>query len=165
MRGVFPNPDGKILPGMYARLRGAIVGKPKEDLLVPSVALGYDQQGNYVLVVDKNNIVERRSIKLGIGVGEFRVVTEGLTPNDWVIVSGLLRAVPGKPVIPVKEEAKPAAPQEQTKSPAVPEQEKSQPAAGPEQEKPRSTYIPEQKKAQPAATPERKRTRSGSASQ
>ena len=165
MRGIFPNPDGKILPGMYARLRGAIVGPPKEDLLVPSVALGYDQQGNYVLVVDKNNIVERRSIKLGIAVGEFRVVTEGLTANDWIIVSGLLRAMPGKPVIPVKEESKPAPPQEHTKPTIVPELEKSQPAAGPEQEKPKSTVIPEQKKAQPAAASDKKKTRSGSASQ
>ena len=86
---------------MFARLRGAVVGKPKEDLLVPAVALGYDQQGNYVLVVDQNNIVQRRNIKLGIAVGDSRVVQEGLTATDWVITSGLLRAIPGKPVIPV----------------------------------------------------------------
>jgi RND family efflux transporter MFP subunit len=123
LRGIFPNPDGKILPGMFARLRGAIVGKPKEDLLVPSVALGYDQQGNYVLVVDKSNIVERRSIKVGISVGDYRVVKEGLTGSDWIITSGLLRAVPGKPVMPVKEEPKPVPAQDNTKPKAASQQE------------------------------------------
>jgi RND family efflux transporter MFP subunit len=103
MRGIFPNPDGKIVPGLYARLRGAVVGKPKEDLLIPAVALGYDQQGSYVLVVDENNVVQRRSVKLGIEVGDRRVIKEGLTKDEWIITNGLLRAFPGKPVSPVKE--------------------------------------------------------------
>ncbi len=103
LRGIFPNPDGKILPGLYARLRGAVVGKAREDLLVPAVALGYDQQGSYVLVVDENNVVQRRSVKLGIQMGDRRVVQEGLTGNEWIITNGLLRAFPGKPVNPVKE--------------------------------------------------------------
>jgi RND family efflux transporter MFP subunit len=103
LRGVFPNPDAKIVPGMYARLRGAVVGKPTEDLLVPGVALGYDQQGFYVLVVDENHMVQRRSVKVGIEVGNHRVVSEGLTGNEWIITEGLLRAFPGKPVNPVKE--------------------------------------------------------------
>ena len=93
---------------------------------MPSLALGYDQQGNYVLVVNPNNIVERRSIKLGIAVGDFRVVREGLTADDWIIISGLQRAVPGKPVIPVKEEPKPAP--EKAGPTAVPEPDKA-PAA------------------------------------
>ena len=103
LRGIFPNPDSKIVPGMYARIRGAVVGKAKEDLLVPAVALGYDQQGSYVLVVDENNVVQRRSVKLGIEVGDHRVIKEGLTGNEWIITNGLLRAFPGKPVSPVKE--------------------------------------------------------------
>jgi RND family efflux transporter MFP subunit len=120
LRGIFPNPDGKIIPGMFARLRGAVVGQPKEDLLVPSVALGYDQQGNYVLMVNPNNIVERRSVKLGISVGDSRVVKEGLSANDWIITSGLLRAIPGKPVVPVKEEPKPVPAPESGKPSAAP---------------------------------------------
>ncbi len=103
LRGVFPNPDSRIVPGMYARLRGAVVGQAKEDLLVPEVALGYDQQGSYVLVVDENNVVQRRPVKFGIEVGDHRVVKEGLTGNEWIITNGLLRAFPGKPVTPVKE--------------------------------------------------------------
>ena len=138
MRGIFPNPNGKIVPGMFARLRGAIVGQPKEDLLVPAVALGYDQQGNYVLVVDQNNLVERRSIKLGIAVGDFKVVKEGLTANDLIITSGLLRAIPGKPVVPVKEEPKPVPAPENTKPTAAPEEKKAEPAAPPEEKKAKS---------------------------
>jgi RND family efflux transporter MFP subunit len=103
MRGIFSNPEGKIVPGLYARLRGAVVGKPKDDLLIPSAALGYDQQGSYVLVVDDQNVVQRRSVKLGIEVGDRRVIKEGLTGSEWIITNGLLRAFPGKPVSPEKE--------------------------------------------------------------
>ena len=103
LRGIFPNPDGKIVPGLFGRIRGAVVGRTKEDLLVPAVALGYDQQGPYVLVVEDNNLVQRRSVKFGIAVGDLRVVQEGLTGNEWIITNGLLRAFPGKPVTPVKD--------------------------------------------------------------
>jgi RND family efflux transporter MFP subunit len=104
LRGIFSNPEGKIIPGMFARLRGAVVGKPAEDLLVPSVALGYDQQGFYVLVVDEQNLVQRRGVVVGNQVGDKRVVKEGLTAHEWVITEGLLRAFPGKPVSPVKDQ-------------------------------------------------------------
>jgi RND family efflux transporter MFP subunit len=158
MRGVFPNPDGKILPGMFCRLRGAIVGPPKKDLLVPSVALGYDQQGNYVLVVNGNNIVQRHNVKLGISVRDYRVVTEGVSPNDWIIINGMLRAIPGKPVIPVKEEPKPVPQSETLKHTEAPEQgqvvpgQQSNPASAPEAEKNKSACPPE-KKPEPASPP------------
>jgi RND family efflux transporter MFP subunit len=103
LRGIFPNPDGKIVPGLFGRIRGAVMGRTKENLLVPAVALGYDQQGPYVLVVEDNNLVQRRSVKTGIVVGDLRVVQEGLTGNEWIITNGLLRAFPGKPVTPVKD--------------------------------------------------------------
>lgn len=106
LRGVFPNPDGKILPGLFGRIRGAVTGKTKEQLLVPTVALGYDQLGPYVLVVDEQNVVQRRSVQLGIEVGGLRVVKEGLTGDDWIITNGLLRAFPGRPVNPVREALK-----------------------------------------------------------
>ena len=103
LRGIFPNLDGKIMPGLFGRIRGAVMGRTKENLLVPAVALGYDQQGPYVLVVEDNNLVQRRSVKTGIAVGDLRVVQEGLTGNEWIITNGLLRAFPGKPVTPVKD--------------------------------------------------------------
>ncbi len=53
LRGIFPNPDGKILPGSFARVRVPVVGTEKTALVVPEVALGYDQLGPYVLLVDE----------------------------------------------------------------------------------------------------------------
>jgi RND family efflux transporter MFP subunit len=103
LRGIFPNPDGKIVPGLFGRIRGAVMGRTKENLLVPAVALSFDQQGPYVLVVEDSNLVQRRSVKIGIAVGDLRVVQEGLTGNEWIITNGLLRAFPGKPVTPVKD--------------------------------------------------------------
>lgn len=109
LRGIFPNPDAKLLPGFFARLRAAVAGGEKSALTIPEVAIGYDQLGSYVLVVDDKNVVQRRSVKLGVKVGDRRVAQEGLTADDWIITNGLLRAIPGKPVTPVKE-ARPGAP-------------------------------------------------------
>lgn len=103
LRGIFPNPDLKILPGLFARIKGPVVGSEKTALLVPEAALGYDQQGSYVLVVDDKNVVQRHAVKLGAKVGELRVIAEGLTGDDRVITNGLLRAFPGRPVTPVTE--------------------------------------------------------------
>jgi len=109
LRGVFPNPDFKILPGLFARVRAPIVGPEKTALLVPEAAIGYDQLGSYVLVVDDQNLVQRRSVKIGVQKEERRVIEEGLQGEEWVITNGLLRAIPGRPVTPAKE-GQPAAP-------------------------------------------------------
>ena len=77
LRGIFPNPDGKILPGLFARVQGPVVGIEENALLVPEVALGYDQQGSYVLVVDDKNVVQRRGVKTGVKVGDLRVIEQG----------------------------------------------------------------------------------------
>ena len=79
LRGIFPNPDFKILPGLFARVRAPIVGPEKTALLVPEVAIGYDQLGSYVLVVDDQNVVQRRAVKIGVQKEERRVIEEGLT--------------------------------------------------------------------------------------
>jgi RND family efflux transporter MFP subunit len=102
LRGIFPNPKAVVLPGMFARVR-APLAEPKPARLIPEVAIGYDQQGPYVMVVNDKNVVERRAVKLGTQEDDYRVVAEGLGADDWVIVNGLLRAVPGKQVTPEKE--------------------------------------------------------------
>ena len=99
LRGVFTNPAAMVLPGLFARVQVPAL-KPKPALLVPEVAVGYDQLGPYVLVVDDQNVVKRFGVKLGIQVDDYRVVEEGLQPSEWVIVNGLLRATPGKQVNP-----------------------------------------------------------------
>lgn len=103
MRGIFPNADGKILPGLYARVRMPI---EKNDLFVlPAVAIANDQQGSYVLIVDEKNTVERRSIKPGTLINDnVRAVEEGLNGTEWVIVEGMLKARPGAQVTPERKQ-------------------------------------------------------------
>jgi RND family efflux transporter MFP subunit len=101
MRGVFPNPEGKIMPGLYARLR-----VPLEEinaLLAPQEALSYDQQGVFLLVVNSQNMVERRGVKIGFLVGHMRVIEKGLAPTDWIVTAGVQKAIPGRQVTPERQ--------------------------------------------------------------
>jgi RND family efflux transporter MFP subunit len=104
LRGVISNPDGKILPGLYARVRVPVEEKPAA-LLVPQKAVGYDQLGSYVLVVNDKNTVERRNVKTGPVVNDAVVIDEGLKGNERVVVEGVLYAVPGREVTPEPEKA------------------------------------------------------------
>jgi len=103
VRGVFPNPHGRMRPGQFARVR-IPVGVRKSALLVPQDAVAYDQVGAYVLVVDEKNVVERRGVKTGITKGSQCVIEDGLTANERVIVKGLLGAIPGRQVTPEQKE-------------------------------------------------------------
>jgi len=101
LRAILHNPKDVILPGMFTRVR-VPVAEPKMALLVPEVALGYDQQGPYVLIVNDQKVVERRGVKLGPKVDNNRVITQGLKGDERVIVNGLMRAIPGRKVTPEK---------------------------------------------------------------
>jgi RND family efflux transporter MFP subunit len=109
MRGVLPNPDRVLLPGYFVRVRVPF-DQQKDALLVPDVALGSDQSGRYVLVVNGENVVEQRKVQVGAVEGDLRVIDSGLKPDDRVIIAGLLRAIPGQKVDPQvrKIEASPA---------------------------------------------------------
>jgi RND family efflux transporter MFP subunit len=100
LRGIFPNPDAKMLPGLYARVRVPVKEGP--SLLVPQEAIGYDQRGPYVLVVDEKNTVQRAEVRTGALVDHLRVVEEGLKGQEWVVIKGVQKAIPGKPVTPEK---------------------------------------------------------------
>jgi membrane fusion protein (multidrug efflux system) len=102
VRGVFPNPDGSILPGLFVRLRVPI-GQRKGALLVPERALGTDQSGQYLLVVGRNDVVEYRPVKTGARLEDLRVVEGKIGPEDRVVVEGLLRARPKLKVAPKTE--------------------------------------------------------------
>jgi len=106
VRGVLPNPDRVLLPGFYVRVRVPF-DKQEDALLVPDVALGSDQSGRYVLVVNGDNIVEQRKVTTGQREGDLRVVESGLKADDRVVTAGLLRAIPGQKVDPqlLKSEA------------------------------------------------------------
>jgi RND family efflux transporter MFP subunit len=99
VRGLLPNADRALLPGNFVRVRVPVQQVP-QALLVPEVALGSDQGGRYVLVVNADNVVEQRKVGAGQIVGEMRVIDSGLKPDDRVVVSGLLRAIPGEKVDP-----------------------------------------------------------------
>jgi RND family efflux transporter MFP subunit len=98
-RALLQNPNRVLLPGYFVRVRLPL-GQEKNALLVPETALGADQGGRYVLIVNKDNVVEQRKVVIGQLVDTMRVIESGLTAEDRVIVSGLLRAVPGEKVDP-----------------------------------------------------------------
>jgi RND family efflux transporter MFP subunit len=106
LRAIIPNPETIILPGMFARVKAPLDEK-REALLVPDVAIAYDQMGPFVRLVNDKNIVERRPVKLGVLTEKYRVVTEGLKGEEWVVISGLLRAIPGRQVTPEKSTDQP----------------------------------------------------------
>jgi RND family efflux transporter MFP subunit len=103
MLGTLPNPGGRLLPGMFVRIR-VPVGKPRPVLLVPEDAVSSDQGKRYLLVVNARNVVERRDVKLGESHDGQRVIKEGLRPDEWVITRGQQRVRPGVSVEPQREE-------------------------------------------------------------
>ncbi|HEX5272621.1 MAG TPA: efflux RND transporter permease subunit [Gemmataceae bacterium] len=100
MRVTLPNTDRSLRPGLFARVRLA-VGAPHKALLVPEDAVGDDQGRKTVYVVDKDNKVVSRAVTLGAKQNGLRVVSEGLKPDERVIVEGRSRARPGQTVKPV----------------------------------------------------------------
>ena len=106
VRGVLPNAERVLLPGYYVRVRVPI-DQQQNALLVPDVALGSDQAGRYVLVVNGENVVEQRKVQTGPAEGDLRVIESGLKPDDRVVIAGLLRAIPGQKVDPQLQKIEP----------------------------------------------------------
>ncbi|MEG6506257.1 efflux RND transporter periplasmic adaptor subunit [Nitratidesulfovibrio sp. 1201_IL3209] len=104
LRGIFPNTGGRLVPGLYARIR-VPMGRRDAALLVPERALGQDQSGSYVIVINAQNVAEQRPLKLGSLHDGYRVVEKGLEAGDRVVVNGMQRARPGSPVDPVTADA------------------------------------------------------------
>ncbi|MDT3678703.1 MAG: efflux RND transporter periplasmic adaptor subunit [Burkholderiaceae bacterium] len=99
LRAVFDNPDGRLKPGMYARLK--IGGSGSSDaVLVADRAIGTDQNKRFVLVVGEGSALEWREVKLGPMVEGLRVVRDGLRPGERIVVNGLQRVRPGMRVAP-----------------------------------------------------------------
>jgi len=107
VRGVLPNADRVLLPGYYVRVRVPF-DQQQNALLVPDVALGSDQSGRYVLVVNGDNVVEQRKVRTGPMEGDLRVVESGLKADDRVVIAGLLRAIPGQKVDPQLQKIEPS---------------------------------------------------------
>lgn len=100
MRADIKNPDHYLAAGMFGKIkvRG---GKAQEFLVLPEEIIGTDLINRYVLVVNKEGIVEYRPVKIGRLFGKYRAIEEGVTENDDVIFVGLQRAAPGAKVTPL----------------------------------------------------------------
>jgi RND family efflux transporter MFP subunit len=118
VRAVFPNDDGTLLAGLFARIRVPIAA-PHDALLVNDRAIGTDQGQRFIVALNDKNEVERRMVEVGQlhdglrEVNRFRTVMEPgpdgktaarkvevLKPTDWLVVEGLMRARPGDKVEP-----------------------------------------------------------------
>jgi RND family efflux transporter MFP subunit len=101
VRGVFPNKDGRLTPGEFARVRLPI-GDKYRGLLVTDNAIGIDQGQKYLLIVNSQNKAEYRPVTPWRLDGDLRVFRpgDGLNPGEWVIVNGVQRVRPGIEVRP-----------------------------------------------------------------
>jgi RND family efflux transporter MFP subunit len=103
VRTRYENADEALLPGFFARVRFAM--SSRKGMLVPEAALLSDQQGRFAMVVNEKDEVEARRVTIGALDGTMRVVEEGLTADDRVIVLGMLKARPGAKVNPKMQES------------------------------------------------------------
>ncbi len=107
-RGIFPNPDRVIVPGLFVRIRVALDERP-DALLVPELALGTNQTGRFLLIVGEKDVVEERRVKVGSQVGDLRVIEDNLKSGDLVVVNGLQKARPGSKVKVIRQDPRPEA--------------------------------------------------------
>jgi RND family efflux transporter MFP subunit len=98
VRAVLPNPDGRLLPGFFVRIR--VPGRELPGaLLAPETALSTDLGGRYLMIVDDQGLAQKRYVEPGqLEDDNLRVILEGLTPGERFITRGLQRARPGMPV-------------------------------------------------------------------
>ncbi len=99
LRAVFPNADGRVVPGLFAHIRVPL-SQRHAVLLVDERAVGTDQAQKFVLSLTPTNTVAYRAVQLGPLVSGKRVVRAGLEGNEQVVVNGLARVRPGMPVAP-----------------------------------------------------------------
>jgi RND family efflux transporter MFP subunit len=105
LRAVFPNSEGRIVPGLFARIRVPL-SERYTALLVDERAIGTDQGQKFVLTLSSTNTAEYRPVKLGPTVNGKRIVRTGLTAGEQIVVNGLQRVRPGMPVTPETAVAK-----------------------------------------------------------
>ena len=98
-RAVFDNPQGKLLSGMYARLKLGSIAEEK-TILISERAIGTDQNRKFVYIVNADNKIAYQQVELGDSINGFRIVHSGLAIGDMVIVRGLMRIQPGMLVEP-----------------------------------------------------------------
>jgi multidrug efflux system membrane fusion protein len=105
-RAVLPNRDQLLSPGQFVRLRLAGTGR-YETILVPDEAVGNDQAQRFVWVLDDQNRAQYRKITTGPLYEGRRIVREGLSADDRIVVAGLQRVRPGLVVAPEEKPLEP----------------------------------------------------------
>lgn len=100
LRVSFPNPNGMLRPGQYAKVR-VLIDMRKNAMAVPSRGVVDTQGMKSLFVVGADGVVKSQPVKLGFTVNDLVVVTEGLQPGDMVIVDGIRRVRPGMTVKPI----------------------------------------------------------------
>ena len=97
VRATFPNADGVLQPGMFGRINvpGSL---PHSGVLVPDEAIGADQDRRIVFLVDQAGMVTAKPVRTGPLLDGYRVIRQGLTGNETIIVNGLMHARPGTKV-------------------------------------------------------------------
>ncbi|MGB8664289.1 MAG: efflux RND transporter periplasmic adaptor subunit [Serratia inhibens] len=97
VRAIVGNPDGRLTPGLFAKVKLEI-GAPQASVLISDQSIGSDQGRRYVLVVGKDNKTQYRPVEIGPMVEGMRVIEQGLQPGERIVVKGLVR--PGMQVTP-----------------------------------------------------------------
>lgn len=97
VRAVIDNPDGQLTPGLFAKVK-LETGTPQNRVLVSDRSIGTDQGRRYVLIVDKEDKAEYRSVELGPVVDDLRVIEKGVQPGERIVVKGLVG--PGMRITP-----------------------------------------------------------------
>lgn len=100
LRAIFPNPEGNMVPGLFARIR-LPASEKKPALLIEESAIGTDQAQKFVLTVTLSNTVAYRPVKLGALIHGKRLVREGLQPGEQVVQNLVMARVrPGMVIQP-----------------------------------------------------------------
>ena len=98
-RAIFDNRDGALTPGLFGRLR--VPGSPPyQALLIPDEALGTDQSRRVVFAIGPDNKIVMKPVRPGPRIDGYRLIRDGLGPDDVIVVNGLSRARPGTQVTP-----------------------------------------------------------------
>ncbi len=103
MRAIVDNKKGDLTDGLYVKVSLPFYVE-KNAMIVPEEAIGTDQTGRFVYVVNDSNMLEYRSIKVGmLDSDNMREVESGITTKDLIVVNGLMKARDGLKIVPVKE--------------------------------------------------------------
>jgi len=102
MRAVFPNPDLLLTVGQFGRIRVPASERYKA-ILIPDAALVSDQSRKIVMTVNADNVIVPKVVRPGPTHDGLRIIRTGLSPDDKIVIDGLLRARPGAKVTPQAE--------------------------------------------------------------